>query len=114
MAFVLVYQAIATAFGGGLVNEILPFHGFQTQLKQVEDHYIFNLISHPIKVGLYHSWTVDEKSLPNCLQITSYSTENRIMSLKHKTYDIHGVQFHPESYMTNNGKLILKNFLFRG
>lgn len=107
----LGHQAIATAFGGGLVNEMLPFHGFQTQLNQVEDHYIFNHIPHPIKVGLYHSWTVDETQLPECLQITSYSTENRIMSVKHKTYDIHGVQFHPESFMTDYGKLILQNFL---
>ncbi len=62
-------------------------------------------------VGLYHSWTVDEKNFPSCLEITSYSNEKNIMSIRHKEYDVHGMQFHPESYMTEYGKEIMGNFL---
>lgn len=114
----LGHQAIAEAFGAVLKNEVVPYHGFQTSLQVVKRHRIFYGIhgeegdyDQPLRVGLYHSWTVEENSLPSCLEVTSYSTEGNIMSLKHKAFDLHGVQFHPESYMTDFGKEILGNFL---
>ena len=69
-------------------------------------------VSSELRVGLYHSWSVDAEDFPECLEITSFSNEGKIMSLRHTKYDIHGVQFHPESYMTSLGKEMLSNFLF--
>lgn len=109
----LGHQAIAEIFGATLKNEKHPFHGFQTNLSFVKPHKIFsfNKKYQKIKVGLYHSWSVSEKDFPSCLEITSYSTEKKIMSIKHKLFDVHGVQFHPESFMTEYGKEMIAGFL---
>lgn len=108
----LGHQAIAEAYGGRLQQATIPFHGYKTTLQQVQPHRLFtDMPNNALEVGLYHSWYVDEKTLPSCLQITSYSKENYIMSLKHKEYDIHGVQFHPESFMTTHGALYIKAWL---
>ncbi|GBL34429.1 anthranilate synthase component 2 [Filimonas sp.] len=130
----LGHQAIAQTFGAKLRNEAIPYHGFQTEIKIINEHRLFRCKANPIqstnpdpqtnpltsdiehltsfKVGLYHSWSVDETDFPSCLEITSYSKEGNIMSLRHKQFDVHGVQFHPESYMTSHGKALLANFLF--
>jgi len=113
----LGHQAIAEAFGAKLTNEKIPYHGFQTSLQLVKEHTLFrNLaslkVSSELRVGLYHSWSVDVENFPVCLEITSFSNEGKIMSLRHTKFDIHGVQFHPESYMTSFGKEMLSNFLF--
>lgn len=107
----LGHQAIADAFGGTLRNEIKPYHGFRTTTSIIKPHSLFKTLPTSFQVGLYHSWTVDDEFLPTELQITSRSTENNIMSISHKRYDIHGVQFHPESYMTEYGKELMSNYI---
>lgn len=110
-------QAIGEAFGGKLTNLSEVFHGVQTpisikndQLKMKED-YIFNGLPNEVPVGRYHSWVVDTDGFPECLEITAVSREGFIMALKHKEYDIHGIQFHPESVLTPDGKTMTANFL---
>lgn len=117
----LGHQAIAQSFGASLKNEPVPYHGFKSELQQIAEHKIFQGLplpsSHltsnisPFAIGLYHSWTVDEINFPSSLEITSKSKEGNIMSIRHRTYDIHGLQFHPESYMTDYGKEMVRNFL---
>lgn len=116
----LGHQAIAEAFGGQLRNEPQPYHGFQTIVQVVKPHQLFDglprdtgddSLAASFTAGLYHSWTVDEDHLPGELEVTAYSAEGNIMALRHKTYNLHGLQFHPESYMTQFGKDILENFL---
>jgi anthranilate synthase component 2 len=109
----LGHQAIAEAFGADIYNLEKPYHGAQTQLKIIAPHFIFDNIKQPITVGLYHSWAVKWFENSNSLMITSISEQNIIMSLKHKILDIHGVQFHPESFMSEKGTEILKNWLLK-
>lgn len=106
-------QAIGEAFGAKLTNLNEVFHGVQTPIlikKEVTD-YIFNGLPDEILVGRYHSWVVDAYELPDCLEITAISQEGFIMALRHKEYDIHGIQFHPESVLTPDGKIMMANFL---
>ena len=108
----LGHQAIAQAYGATLRQLEHPYHGFQTRLNITERHKIFDFPHQSdLVVGLYHSWVVDEQEFPDCLTITSRSHENHIMSIRHKTHDVHGVQFHPESYMTGYGREMLSAFL---
>lgn len=107
----LGHQAIAEAFGGKLINLEKPFHGFRTKHTITEDCNLFKNLPSEFQIGLYHSWVVEKETLPDCLQIISLSTENNIMSLKHKHFDVQGIQFHPESFMTEYGKEILRNFI---
>lgn len=113
-------QAIGEAFGGKLTNLSEVFHGIQTPIsikkrqsesKETEMDYIFNGLPDEILVGRYHSWVVDTDGFPECLDITAVSREGFIMALKHKEYDIHGIQFHPESVLTPDGKTMIANFL---
>lgn len=109
----LGHQAIAQAFGATLSNVSHPYHGFQTEISILKEHKLFSNLpkNKKIYVGLYHSWIVNNIHFPACLQITSLSKEDIIMSVKHVQYDVHGIQFHPESYMTSYGKEMLKAFL---
>ena len=77
----------------------------------IEDDYIFKGLPQTIEVGRYHSWIVSNESLPESLEITSVSDEGYIMSLRHKDYDIRGIQYHPESVLTPQGKQIINNWL---
>lgn len=77
----------------------------------LEHDYIFNGLPQEILVGRYHSWVVDTNDLPDCLAITAISAEGQIMALKHREYDVRGIQFHPESVLTPDGKQIMKNWL---
>ncbi|MCI1648443.1 MAG: aminodeoxychorismate/anthranilate synthase component II [Bacteroides sp.] len=77
----------------------------------LEPDYIFDGLSSKILVGRYHSWVVDSEGFPDCLAVTATSAEGHIMALKHRTYDIHGIQFHPESVLTPDGKVIMRNWL---
>lgn len=106
-------QAIGEAFGAKLTNLSEVFHGVQTPvlLKKDKADFIFNGLPDEIPVGRYHSWVVDTDQFPDCLEITAISREGFIMALKHKEYDIHGIQFHPESVLTPDGKTIIYNFL---
>lgn len=106
-------QAIGQVFGAKIINLSSVFHGVQTPVSLKEEDYIFNGLPQEIPVGRYHSWVVDAESLPEELAITAVSPEGQIMALKHKKYDIHGIQFHPESILTPDGKTIVKNWLER-
>ena len=106
-------QAIGQAFGGKLTNLSEVFHGIQTNVKIKNKDYIFSGLPTEIPVGRYHSWVVDTKDFPEALAITAISPEGQIMALKHREYDIHGIQFHPESVLTPDGKTIVKNWLFK-
>lgn len=104
-------QAIAEAFGGSLINLSEIYHGVATESLQINSHKIFNDLPEILEVGRYHSWAVNPDDFPAELEITSVDRNGMIMSLKHKTYDVHAVQYHPESILTPNGKQILENFL---
>ncbi len=104
-------QAIAEAFGGSLINLSEIYHGVATEAIQTRKHKIFNDLPQTLEVGRYHSWAVNPENFPEELEITSTDSKGMIMSLKHKTYDVHGVQYHPESILTPDGEVIIKNFL---
>lgn len=104
-------QAIAEAFGGSLINLSEIYHGVATEATQTKDHKIFKNLPETLEVGRYHSWAVNPDDFPAELEITSVDKNGMIMSLKHKTYDVHAVQYHPESILTPDGKKILENFL---
>ncbi|PQL92616.1 anthranilate synthase component II [Apibacter adventoris] len=104
-------QAIGEAFGAKLVNLQDVYHGIATEIKIIEDDYIFKGLSLPMVVGRYHSWIVSHDNFPESLTITAVDEKDQIMALKHKKYDIHGVQFHPESILTPQGNTIIRNFL---
>ncbi len=106
-------QAIAEAFGGSLINLTEIYHGVATEAKQVKEHKLFNDLPEVLEVGRYHSWAVNPEDFPEELEITSVDDSGMIMSLKHKTYDVHAVQYHPESILTPDGKKILENFLLQ-
>lgn len=106
-------QAIAEAFGGSLINLSEIFHGVATSAEIVKDNTkLFKGLSSDLEVGRYHSWAVNPEDFPEELEITAVDKEGMIMALQHKTYDVHGVQFHPESILTPEGETIIKNFLF--
>ena len=107
----LGHQAIGESFGGRLTNLSDVFHGVATPCNIVTDDYIFEGMTSPIEVGRYHSWVVDAESIPSCLEATSLSDEAYIMSLRHRDYDIRGIQFHPESVLTPQGRQILSNWI---
>jgi anthranilate synthase component 2 len=73
--------------------------------------YIFEGLPDTLEVGRYHSWVVRQEGLPECLEVTSVSEEGYIMSMRHKQFDIRGIQFHPESVLTKDGKQIIKNWI---
>ena len=106
-------QAIADAFGGKLYNLSKPMHGVATPIKITDTgERLFAGLPQNFKVGRYHSWVVDEKELPESLQITAIDEkDNSIMALRHKQYDVRGVQFHPESVLTEYGKELMENWL---
>ncbi len=105
-------QAIAEVFGGSLMqlNEVV--HGVATSINiTVIDENLFKDLPQTIEVGRYHSWVVNPKDFPESLEVTSVDQNGNIMSLRHKTYDVRAVQFHPESIMTPDGMKILENWL---
>lgn len=103
-------QAIAEVFGGKLINIPEVYHGVATTISIVAQDPIYKDIAEQIEVGRYHSWVVDPK-LPEVLIPTSYDANGQVMSLRHITYDVCGVQYHPESVLTPQGKHILENWL---
>ena len=104
-------QAIGEAFGGKLINLKDVFHGVQTPVHILNDEVLFKSLPEKLLVGRYHSWVVSKEELPECLEITALSEEGYIMGLRHKTFDIHGIQFHPESVLTPEGIQIIQNFI---
>lgn len=107
----LGHQAIAESFGARLTQLFHPLHGIVSDIQIKGDPALFKGLPEQIKAGRYHSWVVSDKDFPDCLEITSRSSEGVIMSLKHKTLALRGIQFHPESVMTPLGKNIIGNWL---
>ena len=101
----------AEFFGGKLTNLSDVFHGVQTPIDVIADDYIFNGLDKKLDVGRYHSWVVSREGFPESLVVTAVSAEGQVMALRHKEYDIHGIQFHPESVLTPCGSKIVENFL---
>ena len=104
-------QAIGEVFGGRLAHLNQVYHGVQSRISIVADDPLFKGLPHETEVGRYHSWTVDTEGLPECLEITALSPEGHIMALRHKTLNVRGVQFHPESVLTPLGKKMLDNWI---
>jgi len=107
----LGHQAIGQAFGGTLVNLSTVFHGVATSCELRATSPLFSGLPSNIEVGRYHSWVVSEKNFPSELEITAEDDNGFIMGLQHKTYDVQGVQFHPESVLTPMGEEIMRNWL---
>jgi anthranilate synthase component II len=109
----LGHQAIGESFGGKLINLTKVFHGVATpiNIKQGED--IFAGLPSSIEVGRYHSWVVSDDAFPAGLEITARDDQGLIMAMKHKTYDVTGVQFHPESVLTPDGEKMMRNWLMK-
>lgn len=108
----LGHQAIALEYGGSLLKMSRVKHGVTTGLLKVSnDESLFDGIPSGSTVGLYHSWTVDPETLPDCLEITAVSRDQAILAIRHKKYTVRGLQFHPESFMTPTGKKIIGNWL---
>ncbi|MDB5114781.1 MAG: aminodeoxychorismate/anthranilate synthase component [Mucilaginibacter sp.] len=106
-------QAIAEVFGGTLYNLKQPMHGIATPITVTDDQEkLFAGLPHNFKVGRYHSWVVDEKAIPDVLTVTAIDeVDNSAMALRHKHFDVRGVQFHPESILTEFGKEMMQNWL---
>ena len=107
----LGHQAIGEYFGGKLTNLSQVFHGIASTISITAPDYIYKELPAQVQVGRYHSWVVDNEGLPDCLEVTSVSEEGQIMSLRHKQYDVRGIQYHPESVLTPEGRKIIANWL---
>ena len=112
----LGHQAIGQAFGGKLVNLSTVYHGVATPIRVGSEESgvrspLFNGLPDTVEVGRYHSWVVSDERFPASLEITARDENNYIMALQHKTYDVQGVQFHPESVLTPSGETIMRNWL---
>ncbi len=105
-------QGIAEVYGGKLENLTNVFHGIASIVEKCAEEPLFDGIENRFEVGRYHSWCVDDNGLPDCLVVTARDVEQgRIMAIKHKEYDVRGVQFHPESILTPQGETIISNWL---
>jgi anthranilate synthase component 2 len=98
-------------YGGSLTNLPSVYHGVATTAKQIAADYLFNDLPETLQVGRYHSWVVANETVPNNLIITSVDENNHIMSMKHRIHDVRGVQYHPESVLTPDGKKIIENWV---
>lgn len=107
----LGHQAIGEVFGATLTNLSDVYHGVATEGTQFGTDPIFNGLPRRIVMGRYHSWVVSRNGFPDCLEITAESDDGQIMALRHRNYNIHGIQFHPESVLTPDGETIIKNWL---
>ena len=104
-------QAIGEVFGGNLINLEKVYHGVSSKLKITKEDTLFNDLPNEFEVGRYHSWVINTEDFPEVLEITAVDENGEIMSIKHTVYDVKGVQYHPESVLTPNGKKILENWL---
>ena len=104
-------QAIGEAYGGSLKNLETVFHGIATPINIISEDTIFNDCPKTFNVGRYHSWVINNNQLPTELQITATDVQGNIMALKHKTCDVRGVQFHPESILSEYGETMILNWL---
>lgn len=104
-------QAIGECFGATLENLSEVYHGIHTLVQVTAEEKMFEGLGDHFEVGRYHSWVVSRKGLPDCLTVTAVDANGLIMALAHKTYDVRGVQFHPESILTPQGKKMIANWL---
>ena len=112
----LGHQAIGEVFGGTLTNLSTVYHGVATKIKVHEARRntrndLFETLPSEIEVGRYHSWIVAKENFPTDLEITAEDENGYVMALQHKTFDVKGVQFHPESVLTPDGEIIMRNWL---
>jgi anthranilate synthase component 2 len=107
----LGHQAIGEAFGATLINLSTVYHGVATKIKLKNKKDLFSGLPEEIEVGRYHSWIVGDENLPEELEVTAQDESGYIMALRHKKYDVQGVQFHPESVLTPEGEKIMRNWL---
>jgi len=106
-------QAIAEAFGAKLINLANVHHGIASDIRQIKLDPLFDGLDTVFQAGRYHSWAVSPENLPDCLEVIAVDTdESEIMAIRHKEYNVRGIQFHPESLLTPNGKRIIENWLF--
>ena len=108
----LGHQAIGEVFGAQLQNLSDVYHGVATPCHIVADDPMFGGLANEITVGRYHSWVVSNANLPDCLEVTAVSDEGYIMALRHRQFNIRGIQFHPESVLTPDGKRMILNWLY--
>ncbi|MCX7702734.1 MAG: aminodeoxychorismate/anthranilate synthase component II [Planctomycetota bacterium] len=113
MGICLGHQCIAQVFGGRVVKAERLLHGKSSRIYH-DGCTIFKGLPNPISGGRYHSLIVDERTLPSCLEVSAYTAEGEIMGVRHKQFHVEGVQFHPESVLTEGGKAIFQNFLMLG
>ena len=109
-------QAIGEAFGGSLINLTTVYHGVATKIKVNPERTksgndMFNSLENELEVGRYHSWIVSKENFPKELEITAEDENGYIMALRHRTFDVQGVQFHPESVLTPMGEMMMRNWL---
>ncbi len=104
-------QAIGEAFGGKLKNLESVYHGIATPVQLTKEDVLFKDCPKEFKAGRYHSWVVDSKELPDCFDITATDETGNIMAMKHKQYKVKGVQFHPESILSEYGEQIISNWI---
>ena len=108
----LGHQAIAEAYGGSIKNLTRVYHGVTGQMKQlVKDEYLFRGVPAEFDAGRYHSWVVEPDTLPAELEVTVENDEGYIMAIRHLEHDVRGVQFHPESVLTEYGGMMIMNWL---
>lgn len=111
----LGHQAIGERFGARLRNLPEVYHGIKSEITlTVPDDYIFHGLPTNIEVGRYHSWVVDRDGFPECLEVTAVSPDGEIMAMRHRSLDVRGVQFHPESILTPQGITIISNWINGG
>jgi anthranilate synthase component 2 len=108
----LGHQAIGEVFGAKLVKLDDVYHGVATEGTQFGNDEIFSGLPNRITMGRYHSWVVARDGFPDCLEVTAESDDKQIMALRHREYNIRGIQFHPESVLTPDGRKMLQNWLF--
>ncbi len=110
----LGHQAIAEAYGGSITNLSTVYHGVTGQMKQLlDDEYLFSGVPTEFDAGRYHSWVVEHDTLPRDLEITVENDEGYIMAIRHREHDVRGVQFHPESVLTEYGGMMILNWINR-
>jgi len=109
----LGHQAIGEVFGAKLENLSDVFHGVATPCHIISDDPLFGSINNKdITVGRYHSWVVSKENFPDCLEVTAVSDEGQIMAMRHRQLNVRGIQFHPESVLTPDGRQMLLNWLY--
>ena len=112
----LGHQAIGQVFGGNLVNLSTVYHGVATNIEIKQERTqskndVFNELPGEMEVGRYHSWIVSKENFPEVLEITAEDANGYVMALRHKIFDVQGLQFHPESVLTPFGEKMMRNWL---